>query len=196
MNQKELKARLEKEGLLKIYIDGRLLQYVDEEQIMQGGEWRSMTDVYGIYREGDRYHIFFTDAERGIPFYGRSCSNEAEACDRLYERLLRQLEIHQRYVLKYLREYLIREIHYSAKLADAACKDLKRNFDIAEELWITLDCRDFPAPGYYLTVRGYSAEELYNNYKLNILGAYNYLIFLREEPWKALEILKKGLPKK
>ena len=78
---------------------------------------------------------------------------------------------------------------YSEKLADATCEDFKRNFDIAEELWITLDCKDFPAPGYYITVRGYSAEELYNNYKLNVLGAYNYLIFLREEPMRALELL-------
>jgi len=45
-------------------------------------------------------------------------------------------------------------------------------------------------------VRGYSAEELHDHYRLNVLGAYNYLVFLREDPMRALGLLKKGLPRK
>ena len=196
MNRQELKEKLKKEGLLSVYRDGELYRYVDEAAVIQDGKWKNAVQVYGIFKGNEQYNVFFTDGERGIPAYRRDFNSEEEACDCLYEKLLRQVDIHQRYVLRYLRDYLIDDMKYSEKLADATCEDFKKNFDIAEELWITLDCKDFPAPGYCITVRGYSAEELYSNYKLNVLGAYNYLIFLREEPMRALELLKKGLPRK
>lgn len=196
MNRQELKEKLLKEGLMKVYVNGVLYQYVDEKVVLQDGTWKNAVQVYGIYKGTERYNVFFTDEERGITSYRLGFSSEEEACDCLYEKLLRKVDIHQNDVLRYLRNYLIEDMKYSEKLADATCEDFKRNFDIAEELWITLDCKDFPAPGYYITVRGYSAEELYNNYKLNVLGAYNYLIFLREEPMRALDLLKKELPRR
>lgn len=196
MNRQELKEKLLKEGLMKVYVNGVLYQYVDEEVVLQDGKWKNAVQVYGIYKGTERYNVFFTDEERGITSYRLGFSSEEEACDCLYEKLLRKVDIHQNDVLRYLRNYLIEDMKYSEKLADATCEDFKRNFDIAEELWITLDCKDFPAPGYCITVHGYSAEELYNNYKLNVLGAYNYLIFLREEPMRALDLLKKELPRR
>lgn len=47
-----------------------------------------------------------------------------------------------------------------------------------------------------LVVEGFSAKQLYEQYPLSVLGAYNYLIYLREEPVEALNFLKKGLPRK
>ena len=47
-----------------------------------------------------------------------------------------------------------------------------------------------------ITVQGFTAEQLHNNFPLSILGSYNYLIFLREKPEEALEKLKQGLPRK
>ena len=41
---------------------------------------------------------------------------------------------------------------------------------------------------------GYSAEELCNTTILKPLGAYNYLIYLRDNPEEALANLKAGLP--
>lgn len=47
-----------------------------------------------------------------------------------------------------------------------------------------------------VTVCGYCAEELNRSYPLSVLGAYNYLIYLREHPEEAIADLKKGLPRK
>lgn len=44
--------------------------------------------------------------------------------------------------------------------------------------------------------RGYTAQSLSEKYPLSGLGAYNYLIYLREAPEEALEDLRKGLPRK
>lgn len=45
-------------------------------------------------------------------------------------------------------------------------------------------------------VKGYTAEQLYRNYPLSELGAYNYLIYLRNDPEHAIDDLKRGLPRR
>lgn len=47
-----------------------------------------------------------------------------------------------------------------------------------------------------ISVEGYTAERLHDEYPLSELGAYNYLIYLREDPKNALKDLKNGLPRK
>ena len=47
-----------------------------------------------------------------------------------------------------------------------------------------------------ISVQGYTAKYLFENYPLNELGAYNFLIYLREKPEEALEKLKQGLPRR
>lgn len=42
-------------------------------------------------------------------------------------------------------------------------------------------------------IEGYSAKILHEKYHLSLLGAYNYLITLREHPKEALELIKRGL---
>lgn len=43
---------------------------------------------------------------------------------------------------------------------------------------------------------GYYASKLVEDFSLSPLGAYNYLIYLREDPQNALADLKAGLPRK
>ena len=47
-----------------------------------------------------------------------------------------------------------------------------------------------------ISVEGFTAQQLHLNYPLSVLGAYNYLIYLRERPVEAKEDLRKGLPRK
>lgn len=47
-----------------------------------------------------------------------------------------------------------------------------------------------------IKVEGFTAQHLATNYPLSALGSYNYLIYLREMPGKALADLKAGLPTK
>lgn len=54
---------------------------------------------------------------------------------------------------------------------------------------------DFPANNP-ITVEGYNAKQLNKNTHLSVIGAYNYLIYLREDAKNALNNLRKGLPQK
>ena len=47
-----------------------------------------------------------------------------------------------------------------------------------------------------VSVEGYTAGALAERYPLSVLGAYNYLIYLRERPKEALADLEKGLRRK
>lgn len=48
---------------------------------------------------------------------------------------------------------------------------------------------------HMIEVEGFDAKQLYERFSLSVLGAYNYLIFLREEPREALSFLREGLPR-
>ena len=69
--------------------------------------------------------------------------------------------------------------------------------DIAEEFYKGMNGDSF----YFnstmpIEVEGYTAKRLFDEYPLSELGAYNYLIYLREKPKEALLNLRKGLPRK
>lgn len=75
--------------------------------------------------------------------------------------------------------------------------DLEKYPDIYEEFLSGIKKKKFEFPSNRaITVEGYTAEYLYTNFPLSELGAYNYLIYLRETPQEALDDLKKGLPRK
>lgn len=52
------------------------------------------------------------------------------------------------------------------------------------------------AADHQVSVEGFTAGALSERYPLSVLGAYNYLIYLRERPKEALADLKKGLRRK
>jgi len=74
-------------------------------------------------------------------------------------------------------------------------KNLKIHYDLYSEI---VEC--FLAGNIYkkklIEVEGYDVKELCSKYNLSIVGAYNYLIYLREEPKKALADLNKEFMKK
>jgi len=94
----------------------------------------------------------------------------------------------------YIFNYLKHTIKYSDKLIEKQMKDFERNLDIKAEFATTLKF-GYPKQDP-ITIEGYTAEQLEAIGKLSILGAYNYLIYLREEPKDALRMIKKGLPRK
>lgn len=85
----------------------------------------------------------------------------------------------------------------SQKVAILSLLDLQKQNDIYNEFMngITSEPFAFP-PESPISVEGYTAKELYDNYPLSEIGAYNYLIYLRNDPKSALSDLKKGLPRK
>lgn len=83
----------------------------------------------------------------------------------------------------------------SMKKTVLALSRLEKYPDIWEEFTegMTQDPFRFPKDGA-VSVEGHTAEELFRSTKLKELGAYNYLIYLREQPERALADLEKGLP--
>jgi hypothetical protein len=83
----------------------------------------------------------------------------------------------------------------SEKRVEKMIKDLKIHFDLYSEI-----VEYILAGNTYkkdtIKVEGYDAAGLCSNYKLSLVGAYNFLIYLREDPSNALADLKAGLPRR
>ena len=90
---------------------------------------------------------------------------------------------------------LINEYKMTTKRAVLTIKKLKCHQDIYEEFVATISNK-YPKQINEIIVEGFSAQKLNKEYPLSILGAYNYLIYLRENPQEAVEDLRRGLPRK
>lgn len=90
----ELEKRLNDERLCNVIEDGNILNYVSGDKVWVNASWHNMIDSFGIYFDGNKYCIFFTDHERGIPYLKKKFIDEVSACDYLYERVktLKELE--------------------------------------------------------------------------------------------------------
>ena len=83
----------------------------------------------------------------------------------------------------------------SLKRAVLALEKLSAHPDVYQEFTAVLTGKALPA-GQAITAEGFSAQQLHTQYPLSLLGAYNYLIYLREAPQEALGNLARGLPRK
>ncbi len=93
-----------------------------------------------------------------------------------------------------IKAYLRTINSYSEQRLNKITEKLKTHGDIYYEFYDYVLYGHFAEDG--IKVEGYTAEQLAGNYPLSPLGAYNYLIYLREMPEKALADLKAGLPVK
>lgn len=91
--------------------------------------------------------------------------------------------------------YLMDEEGLTEKAAGIVCTKLAKHPDILAEAAGWIDTRAFPQQGA-VQVEGYTAEQLAQTAPLKPIGAFNYLVYLRNNPEKALEDLKNGLPRK
>lgn len=93
-------------------------------------------------------------------------------------------------------DMLEHEFRMSEKRAVLAIQKLLTHPDIYDEFVRTALSGSYAEKAAAVCAAGYTAEDLHSNYPLSLLGAYNYLIYLRENPGDALEDLRKGLPRK
>lgn len=94
-----------------------------------------------------------------------------------------------------IRDYLLTFDKYNEDRIMEIIEKLKKYGDIFFEFYDFVLYENFPTEDG-IEVEGYTAEKLYNTTMLNPLGAYNYLIYLRDNPEEALVYLKAGLPVK
>lgn len=88
------------------------------------------------------------------------------------------------------------EFGMTEKRAVLATQKLLAHKDIFDEFVLVATSGKYAEQSSAVVVEGLTAETLNSSYPLSLLGAYNYLIYLRESPKEALEDLKKGLPRK
>lgn len=132
------------------------------------------------------FPISKTDAERVI--------NEASVIDELLSIAKTQIEWTANSFYKIgITEYILHRMKLSQTRAEKSYEKIARYADIRKEFYqYIMDDEVFtPNP---IKVEGFTAQHLAANYPLSALGAYNYLIYLREMPEKALADLKAGLP--
>lgn len=92
---------------------------------------------------------------------------------------------------------LKRKFKMNQKMAIQSILELQKQTDVWNEFVQGLKSEPFVFPKQNaVTVEGFTAEHLCENYPLSELGAYNYLIYLRNDPKNAINDLKKGLPRK
>ena len=129
-----------------------------------------------------------TDAERVI--------NEPSVIDELLTIAKAQIEWTPNSFYKIgITEYLLHQMNLSQTRAEKSYEKIARYTDIRKEFYqYIMDNEVFTSNP--IKVEGFTAQYLETNYPLSVLGAYNYLIYLREMPEKALADLKTGLPTK
>lgn len=129
-----------------------------------------------------------TDAERVI--------SEASVIDELLSIAKTQIEWTANSFYKIgITEYILHHMKLSQTRAEKSYEKIARHADIRKEFYLYIMNDEVFTPNP-IKVEGFTAQHLVTNYPLSVLGAYNYLIYLREMPEKALADLKAGLPTK
>ena len=165
-------------NVLKEYKGYQLVERYDKTYIrFWGGREEDMPCEFPISK---------TDAERVI--------NEASVIDELLSIAKTQIEWTANSFYKIgIAEYILHHMKLSQTRAEKSYEKIARYADIRKEFYqYIMDDEVFtPNP---IKVEGFTAQHLATNYPLSALGAYNYLIYLREMPEKELADLKAGLP--
>lgn len=73
---------------------------------------------------------------------------------------------------------------------------LEQSYEVMNEFKTYVVTGKFTDDSKCVKVEGFSAQQLHETTDLTPLGAFNYLIYLKRKPTEALEMLKKGLPRK
>jgi hypothetical protein len=157
-----------------------------------------------LIKKYDHYYIRFIGGQREEFPCDLAISNKEamsiissnELIKNIRDEYKKKVEWTSRYFIdSLLNDYMFYESNMSEKRIKANIDKLNRHEDIKFELYETIVYDKFPVAGA-LQVHGYTAESLNKTTHLSVLGAYNYLIYLREDETNALSDLKKGLPVK
>lgn len=94
-----------------------------------------------------------------------------------------------------LKIFIVNNSSLSEKRAEKMIKSLKIHLDLyAEIVDYLLADNIFKRP--LVLEKGYDVNRLCSEFNLTIVGAYNFIIYLREDPKNAIADLKAGLPRK
>lgn len=184
-------ASIEKDKMPR-YIE---ISDANESQIFFNGCWQNVIYVWSILFDGKNWKYVETDSDRGYVFDLKSFCSENEAVEYAKDILNKKLlasKGNSRFEM--LQRYIQQKYGYSDKRASSMLNQMILYDDIFEEFFNYARVGKFCKKDKTQTqVCGYTAETLHCDYNLSPLGAYNYLVYLKEDPSNALTDLKELL---
>lgn len=184
-------ASIEKDKMPR-YIE---ISDANESQIFFNGCWQNVIYVWSILFDGKNWKYVETDSDRGYVFDLKSFCSENEAVEYAKDILNKKLlasKGNSRFEM--LQRYIQQKYGYSDKRASSILNQMILYDDIFEEFFNYARVGKFCKKDKTQTqVCGYTAETLHCDYNLSPLGAYNYLVYLKEDPNNALTDLKELL---
>ena len=174
-----------------IEVDG-----ANDSQICINGEWQNAFYSWSLFEGEEGWCYVETDDERGYVAELKKFSTEEQAVGYAKNTLERRyLAEESNSKEEMLARYIQQKYGYTEKRASSMINQMRPYEDVFEEFFNYACIGKFCKKDKSKTeIHGYTAEMLSKDYNLSPLGAYNYLVYLIEEPERAIEDLKAGLP--
>lgn len=176
----DLKHKLIEEGLRITYLDGKSLTYVD-------GRHRNKPNTFGVYADEEGYKYFINDERKDSPIKSALYTSEEEACTELYHTAVMLRKTYFRDVYKVVKRYLSKEPNMHERNLEYECECFMKHVDIATEFAKTISSNEWAKTP--IKIHGFTAQELNDNYPLNLKESYRYMILLRESYNETLAML-------
>lgn len=167
------------------------------------GEPCGWEGAHGIYEEDGQWVYYYADGRNHIE--EEVMNSEDDAFDEMLNTVnvdLRRFtnKFVSREIAKlpkqFVCDFLQKKYSLTSEQAGKAWNYLKQDMSVLFEFKYYAANGGFVPEKYCYKVQGYSAEQLYTTTYLEVLGAFNYLIYLGTTPQEALANLKKGLPRR
>lgn len=178
----------------------RYIEVLDanNSQIFIDNEWRNVVFAWSVFSAEGVWKYVETDGDRGYVFDLKCFNTEDEATGYAKEILNKKYSaLNGNSKEEMLCRFIQQKYGYSEKRAKTMVIQMSQYADIFEEFFNYARVGKFCKKDKSKTeICGYTAEQLATEYNLSPLGAYNFLVYLKEEPERALGDLKAGLPRK
>lgn len=169
------------------------------------GEKCGWEGAHGVYEKEGQWIYYSADERNHI--YEDNLNNEDEAFDKMLRTVFLDLDLKRfltisidEEIAKIKKETVCQFIQdtysLSEKYAEEAWNYLKQDMHVLFEFKYYVVKGEFVPEKYCYKVQGYSAEQLNKTTYLEVLGSFNYLIYLGNKPQEALANLQKSLPRR
>lgn len=96
----------------------------------------------------------------------------------------------------FIKEYLEKKYNYTEQRAADVVEYLMQAREVAVEFVYYIEHGEFIPERYASNFHGYTAKQLNNKPFLSLLGAFNYMVYLKTKPERALAHIEKSFPRR
>lgn len=178
----------------------RYIEILDanRSQVFVAGEWKNVFYSWSIFCAKKMWKYVETDEDKGYVFDLKCFDTENEAVDYANEILSRRyLALQGNSKEEMLCRFIQHKFGYSKEKSKTVVDQMSPYADIIDEFFNYARVgKCYKKDKTKTEVCGYTAERLITEYNLSPLGAYNFLVYLKEDPECALKDLAAQLPRK